>query len=325
MLPSGPTVLDEVANGAFWTGLVLGVAHEIGDVTRKMDFDEARSNFITAARRGLNAGFEWFDGESIDAKTLILERLLPMAERSLKKAGVDEEDVSRYLGVIGKRVESGQNGSAWALRSLSPVPLPKDFDTLDEWSRALDVNVMPQRRLAPGALGALQSAGQLTNQLLFGEKIKNLQQQARSVQQEIIFSNAMHVVGLLGAPRRTPLGLAPYIPEEWSGHLLRVGIGGTILFISGVMYVLIVLATALSKQKVDEPVEIPEAESIHDPQLTPGWLDRWVPWLVGAIALILIAYGPQLVDQISNISLTSPGFMLKAAALKGRTMRSRVK
>jgi cytochrome c oxidase subunit 1 len=32
----------------------------------------------------------------------------------------------------------------------------------------------------------------------------------------LIFSNAMHVVGLLGAPRRTPLGLAPYIPEEWS-------------------------------------------------------------------------------------------------------------
>jgi hypothetical protein len=29
----------------------------------------------------------------------------------------------------------------------------------------------------------------------------------------IIFSNAMHVLGLLGALRRTPLGMAPYVPR----------------------------------------------------------------------------------------------------------------
>jgi len=119
VLPSGPSVLDEVANGAFWTGLVLGVASEVEDVTRRMDFDEARSNFIAAARRGLNAGFEWFDGESIDAKTLVLERLLPMADRNLRKAGVDGEDVGRYLGIIEDRVKAGQNGATWTLRSVS--------------------------------------------------------------------------------------------------------------------------------------------------------------------------------------------------------------
>jgi len=119
VLPSGPSVLDEVANGAFWTGLVLGVAHEIEDVTRRMDFDEARSNFIAAARRGMNAGFVWFDGESVDAKTLVLERLLPMADRKLREAGVDGEDVSRYMGVIEDRVREGQNGATWTLRSVA--------------------------------------------------------------------------------------------------------------------------------------------------------------------------------------------------------------
>jgi cytochrome c oxidase subunit 1 len=125
-----------------------------------------------------------------------------------------------------------------------------------------------------------------------------------------IFSNAMHVVGLLGAPRRTPLGIAPYIPEEWSGHLLRVGIGGGFLFVSGVLYITIMVATAVSKKsaEVEEQVEIPVAEAVHDPENTPDWLDKWLPWLIGTIALILIAYGPQLVDQISNIQLTSPGF-----------------
>ncbi len=124
----------------------------------------------------------------------------------------------------------------------------------------------------------------------------------------IIFSNAMHVVGLLGAPRRTPLGLAPYIPEEWSGHLLRVGIGGVILGISGLIYLAIMIGTALSKQKAETPVEVPVAESISDPQATPLWLDKWMPWLIATIVLLLIAYGPQLVDQIANMQLTSPGF-----------------
>ncbi|MGW8267170.1 MAG: CBS domain-containing protein, partial [Longimicrobiales bacterium] len=118
VLPSGPSVLDEVANGVFWTGLLMGVANEIEDVTKRMDFDEARSNFIAAARRGLNAGFEWFDGESVAARTLVLERLLPMADRNLRAAGVDGEDISRYLGVIEDRVRVGQNGATWTLRSV---------------------------------------------------------------------------------------------------------------------------------------------------------------------------------------------------------------
>jgi len=126
----------------------------------------------------------------------------------------------------------------------------------------------------------------------------------------IIFSNAMHVVGLLGAPRRTPLGLAPYIPEEWSGHLLRVGVGGSILGISGLIYLAIMIGTSLSKKKLgaDEQVEIPVAEAVHDLQQTPDWLDKWLPWLIATILLILIAYGPQLIDQIVNMQLTSPGF-----------------
>jgi cytochrome c oxidase subunit 1 len=126
----------------------------------------------------------------------------------------------------------------------------------------------------------------------------------------IIFSNAMHTVGLLGAPRRTPLGLAPYIPPEWNGHLLRVGIGGAILLVAMYLYVFIILRTVLAKGHVAaaEQVEIPVAESLHDPQLTPKWLDRWAPWLVATVVLILIAYGPQLISQISNAQMTSPGF-----------------
>lgn len=126
----------------------------------------------------------------------------------------------------------------------------------------------------------------------------------------LIFSNAMHVLGLLGAPRRTPLGQAPYVPDEWSGHLLRVSIGGSILFIAVVMYVWIMIRTATGK-KLDpsEVPEVPIAESIRDPQLTPAWLDNFKPWLIATVALILVAYGPQLIDQIGNMQLNSPGFV----------------
>ena len=109
-------------------------------------------------------------------------------------------------------------------------------------------------------------------------------------------------------PRRTPLGQAPYIPEEWTGHLLRVSIGGAILFVSGFMYIFTMIKTARGeKAEEGERVEVPVAESVHDPQETPAWLDRWLPWVIATIALIIVAYGPSLIEQIGNIQLNAPG------------------
>ena len=124
----------------------------------------------------------------------------------------------------------------------------------------------------------------------------------------IIFSNAMHVLGLLGAPRRTPLGDATYVPDEWNGHLLRSSIGGAILLVSVILYGVVMVMTWRGKKvPADQVPEVPIAESMRDPQLTPLWLDRFRPWLIAAGALLVIAYGPQLVDQIWNMNLNSPG------------------
>jgi cytochrome c oxidase subunit 1 len=126
----------------------------------------------------------------------------------------------------------------------------------------------------------------------------------------LIFSNAMHVLGLLGAPRRTPLGEAPYVPAEWSGHLLRTSIGGAILMVSAYMFIFNIARTWWSRKLVAGPgeqVEIPAAESVQPAQLTPAKLDWWTPWLIGTVLLVLVAYGPQLIEQIGNIDLSSPG------------------
>ncbi len=124
----------------------------------------------------------------------------------------------------------------------------------------------------------------------------------------IIFSNAMHVLGLLGAPRRTPLGDAAYVPEEWNGHLLRVSIGGAILLVSVLMYGWVMVKTMMGP-KIDPSLvpTVPIAESIRSPQLTPVWLDRFKPWLIAAALLLVIAYGPQFVDMLLNMNLNAPG------------------
>jgi cytochrome c oxidase subunit 1 len=127
----------------------------------------------------------------------------------------------------------------------------------------------------------------------------------------MIFSNAMHTLGLLGAPRRTPLGVAPYVPANWEPRLLQTAIGGSILFIGAYLFVLILVVTVLRKPApAAEVPQVPEAESIQDPQLTPSWLDRWAPWLTIAVLLIVLVYGPNLLYQITNMQNTSPGFRL---------------
>jgi CBS domain-containing protein len=117
-LPAGPTVFDEVANAAFWFGLVSGVAGNVADIRRVMTFDNAKNNFLAAARQGLDAQFEW-NGVTVPAKKLIVQRLLPIAREGLLGSGIDEQDASRYLGAVERRVRSGRTGAAWQLDSLA--------------------------------------------------------------------------------------------------------------------------------------------------------------------------------------------------------------
>src|SRR6266498_3948716 len=128
-LPAGPTIVDEVANAAFFVGLMLSLPVEYGDISNRMTFDDAKENFFTAARHGLNAQFTWIDGKSYPATSLILDHLLSLSRQGLKSAEVDASDIDKYLGVIEERVKSGQTGAQWMLKSLSATkgPGPKDM------------------------------------------------------------------------------------------------------------------------------------------------------------------------------------------------------
>ena len=120
-MPAGPSIIDEMANAAFYYGLMAALPHEYGEVEKLMTFDDSKNNFFAAARYGLKAQLAWVGGRDWPASTLIIDHLLPMAREGLKRAGVDEEDRSRYLDVIQERVERDQTGALWSLRSLAAM------------------------------------------------------------------------------------------------------------------------------------------------------------------------------------------------------------
>ncbi len=117
MLPAGPTVVDEVANAALWVGAVTAGARALGDVTERMRFDDARGNFVAAARLGLDAGFTWLDGARISAPELLTRELIPLAREGLTGLGIAVADIDRYMGVIEQRVTSGRTATSWIVRS----------------------------------------------------------------------------------------------------------------------------------------------------------------------------------------------------------------
>lgn len=142
VMPSGPSVIDEMANGALWFGLMAELGAREEDITGRIDFDQAGANFYTAAREGLGAHFQWLDGEDVSAQQLILDKLLPLAEAGLRRNLIAPADIQRYLGVIEARARSARTGARWQLASWNAL---KGQATAGERSNAL-VAAMVQRQ-----------------------------------------------------------------------------------------------------------------------------------------------------------------------------------
>lgn len=132
----------------------------------------------------------------------------------------------------------------------------------------------------------------------------------------IIMSRGLHLMGLLGAPRRTMLGAAIkadlYFNPDWQVPLIFVGVGGAILFVAYILIFVVLLGTVFAGQKLtDEEVPpMPVAEALVAAEDGPRWLSQWKPWLAGAAFLILLAYGPVMFELIRTAEFTSPGYVV---------------
>ena len=143
VLPAGPTIIDEVANAALFYGMMAALPSRYGDVSGQLPFEKAHANFLNAARYGLDATLDWLGGKQVDAKTLLLDELIPVAREGLCGLEVPAAERERYLGTIEARVQSGQTGSQWLLETFAQN---RDREPHQVWCDA--VNAMLEAQVA---------------------------------------------------------------------------------------------------------------------------------------------------------------------------------
>lgn len=113
VIPAGPSIVDMIANAAFYNGLMQTLMAQAIAPEQRLPFANARDNFYAAAKRSLEAHVSWFDDARGTLRGLVIEHLLPMARQGLEQLEIDRADIDRYLGIVEARVRSGQTGAAW--------------------------------------------------------------------------------------------------------------------------------------------------------------------------------------------------------------------
>jgi CBS domain-containing protein len=142
VIPSGPTIIDEVANAAFFYGMMAGMTEHVKDIREVLSFSEVKANFLAAARDGIRAQMNWFNDSHLPAKQLVLEQLIPLAREGLQEEGIDQDDIDRYLGVLHDRVTMRRTGARWALESLEGMD---PSSTVDQRMRCLTASIVQQQ------------------------------------------------------------------------------------------------------------------------------------------------------------------------------------
>jgi hypothetical protein len=118
VLPAGPTVVDVLANAAFYYGALRVLSDDERPLWSKLTFPAARENFVDCARRGMDAACYWPGLGEVTVDELVLRRLLPLAHEGLQRWGVDAPVRDRLLGVIEQRTKTGRNGAAWQAETV---------------------------------------------------------------------------------------------------------------------------------------------------------------------------------------------------------------
>ena len=115
-LPAGPTTVDMAANAAFLLGLTLAAASDARTWTRLLPFEQARDNFLDAARDGIDATLlSPFNRDGVDrvpARELAL-RLLDPARQALLDHDVEAGDIDALFTLLSERITSGRTGARW--------------------------------------------------------------------------------------------------------------------------------------------------------------------------------------------------------------------
>jgi cytochrome c oxidase subunit 1 len=131
----------------------------------------------------------------------------------------------------------------------------------------------------------------------------------------LIMSYGLKIGGLKGMPRRTNTGASYANPDsvlfqpDWVPYIDMSVVGGSIMFIGIVIYLVSFFSTVFSKSDSTEEgalVTFPISEPLHDEPST--WLRNFTPFIIMVIILIVLSYTPVLYDVITTTYDTSLPF-----------------
>ncbi len=110
----------------------------------------------------------------------------------------------------------------------------------------------------------------------------------------LTFSRGQMWGGIEGMPRRTYISAAPYVDAQgssWAWSNALTAIGGSLMFISTVLFFVVIIATVNNRRAVRGVQEIPIAELVHGPKRSWAIVDDLKIWAAVAMILTFVVYG----------------------------------
>ncbi len=196
-IPSGPTILDEMANFAYWIGIMCGRPERFDNIAEVMHFKDAKSNFVNAGRTGYNSVMVW-DNKEYTVSQLTEKVMLPLAYKGLRKIGVAEEDIKRLLGVIESRL-TGKTGAQWMISNYRNLMNSRTGDdslrlitraTYENQQTEKPVSEWPDIDSFTNLKSSATRVGQIMSTRVFTVKKSDLAEMATSIMQ---WKNIHHV------------------------------------------------------------------------------------------------------------------------------------
>ncbi len=118
--------------------------------------------------------------------------------------------------------------------------------------------------------------------------------------------------GILGAPRRTNMGLSylnpdsPLFNADWVIPAHMVAIGGILLFTTALIYFFVFFSTLAGPSVREASLEFPTSEVLHDEPA--GWVDKLKVWVAVSLVLIAVAYILPIKQSFDNSGKDAPPF-----------------
>lgn len=126
-----------------------------------------------------------------------------------------------------------------------------------------------------------------------------------------LMSGAMHIVGLLGDPRRTANtdyagNIANSVSAAWQPYMVFIAIGGALLGVGVLMFEAVMVGTIFGRQRAES--DLPVAQAMDGGIPTPKILERWEIWIGLTAVLVVVAYGIPIFQLIHDSAPFSSGF-----------------